>query len=462
MYPTSKRLRTRDARTPKRSRALFQFLSLLMCCWAVQTAWCAVPTRPELSVGVETQPEARGVQELLFSLSHIHADSLNMPLSTHARLFSGYSVPRKVSFVPDTPRWSDWDMSLLQLRRSEPLFTPSRADRIAEELMAEYLMSHPDRAEYLVWTLPEPPRLLPTEDHTDDFLIADIPVNPMEAPVPGMIDDVRRTNWLHKTDASLQFSQAYLSPNWYQGGNNTLSLLMNLLWDVRLNEVYHPSLLFESTLSYKLGLNSTPQDSLHKYSVSEDLLQYNMKFGIRARHKWFYSFTTQFKTQFLNVYGENSRTRKAAFLSPGELNMGIGMTYSTTGFKNRLKFNVSIAPISYNLKTCIDHAVDPTQFSIKAGRVTQSQIGSNAEATLNWNLFSNITWRSRLFLFTNYDDFQGDWENTFNFAVNRFLSTQVYVHLRYDTGSSQADGHWRHWMLKEILSFGFRYAFSTK
>lgn len=67
-----------------------------------------------------------------------------------------------------------------------------------------------------------------------------------------------------------------------------------------------------------------------------------------------------------------------------------------------------------------------------------------------------------MFLFTNYDEFQGDWENTLNFAVNRFLSTQIYVHLRYDTASHQYDGHWRHWMLKEILSFGFRYAFSTK
>lgn len=34
-------------------------------------------------------------------------------------------------------------------------------------------------------------------------------------------------------------------------------------------------------------------------------------------------------------------------------------------------------------------------------------------------------------------------------------------HLRYDTASTASSG-WRHWMLKEILSFGFAYAFSTK
>ena len=445
----------------KRLHILFATLVLSFACAPSAPAQLFLLENPTDSTGTDLTP--RGVQELLFSITVTHPDTLAIPLSEQPLIFSGYKAPSRPVFSVDTVRITDLDPNTLTLRRArQPLFSVSRIDRINRELMAEYLMAHPEKAKYLAWKLPDPPRLVPAEDYTDEYLIEDIPVDVMEQPVPGIIDAVKRTDWLHKTDASLQFSQAYISPNWYQGGNNALSLLVNLLWDVRLNEVYHPSLLFESTLSYKLGLNSTPQDSLHRYSVSEDLLQYNFKFGIRARQKWFYSFTAMFKTQMLNTYGENSRVRKASFMSPGELNLGIGMTYATTGLKKRLKFNASIAPVSYNLKTCLDHLVDPTQFSIKAGRKTQSQIGSNAEAVLEWNIVSNISWRSRMFLFTNYDEFQGDWENTLNFAVNRFLSTQIYVHLRYDTASHQYDGHWRHWMLKEILSFGFRYAFSTK
>ena len=445
----------------KRLHILFATLVLSFACAPFASAQLFLLENPTDSTGTDLTP--RGVQELLFSITVTHPDTLAIPLSEQPLIFSGYKAPSRPVFSVDTVRITDLDPNTLTLRRArQPLFSVSRIDRINRELMAEYLMAHPEKAKYLAWKLPDPPRLLPAEDYTDEYLIEDIPVDVMEQPVPGIIDAVKRTDWLHKTDASLQFSQAYISPNWYQGGNNALTLLVNLLWDVRLNEVYHPSLLFESTLSYKLGLNSTPQDSLHRYSVSEDLLQYNFKFGIRARQKWFYSFTAMFKTQMLNTYGENSRVRKASFMSPGELNLGIGMTYATTGLKKRLKFNASIAPVSYNLKTCLDHLVDPTQFSIKAGRKTQSQIGSNAEAVLEWNIVSNISWRSRMFLFTNYDEFQGDWENTLNFAVNRFLSTQIYVHLRYDTASHQYDGHWRHWMLKEILSFGFRYAFSTK
>lgn len=308
----------------------------------------------------------------------------------------------------------------------------------------------------MAWTLPEFKKL----EDVKLKEITDIPTN-IEPEITIQVIEIKKTHWLHVLDGSVQFSQAYLSPNWYQGGNNNLSLLANFLWNVKLNEVYHPNLLFENNIQYKLGLYSTPQDEVHKYSISEDLFQWNMKAGVKAFKKWFYSFTAQFKTQLLNTYPQNSTTRIASFLSPSDLNLGLGMTYNTTNNSKSLKFNVSIAPISYNLKTCIDTNVDPTQFNIESGKKMTSEIGSNAELTMDWNITKNINYRSRLFLFSNYKYLTGDWENTLSFSINKFLSTQIYVHLRYDS-SSELNERWKHWMLKEILSFGFQYKFSTK
>lgn len=337
-----------------------------------------------------------------------------------------------------------------------------RLRETAEHVRYSYMLSHSDRPLHLAWLLPEPPQLHQTPDNSREYLITDLPLPVDNGPAPTLLDDVDRINWLHAFDSGVQFSQAYLSPNWYQGGTNSLTLLVNFLWDVKINEVYHPSILFTNSVSYKLGLYSTPQDQYHSYGISQDLFQWNLKTGLRASNKWFYSFTLQFKTQFLHNYGENSQERKASFLSPGELNLGLGMTYATTGCKGRLKFNSSISPISYNLKTCIDKHIDPTLFSMPEGKKYYNQIGSNAELTAEWRLTDNIAWKSRLFVFTNYDKFQTDWENTFNFSINRFLSTQIYLHMRYDTASTATDKGWRYWMIKEILSFGFRYAFSTK
>ena len=54
---------------------------------------------------------------------------------------------------------------------------------------------------------------------------------------------------------------------------------------------------------------------------------------------------------------------------------------------------------------------------------------------------------------------QGDWENTFDFVINKYLSTRLYAHLRYD---NSVDKHkdWKYWQFNEVLSFGFNYTFS--
>lgn len=335
-----------------------------------------------------------------------------------------------------------------------------RSRNMMTDVLYSRMIENPSFIEYSYWKLPEPPRLPDDDQSFGAYLRSlNLPLS-QNNDEDFQIHETTPIHWLHTFKTGIQFSQAYISPNWYQGGNNHLALLVDFLWDVALNQVYHPNLLFQNTISYKLGLNSTPQDKYHKYAISEDLFQWNLKFGVKAFRKWFYSFTAQFKTQFLNNYPQDSRTRTASFLSPGDLNMGLGMTYSIA--RKSLKFNASISPISYNLKTCIDRMVDPMQFNIPAGRKLQNEIGSNAELTLEWKWARNIVYKSRLFLFSNYKYFQGDWENTISFNINRFLSTQIYVHARYDTSSEISDQKWKHFMLKEILSFGFSYALSTK
>lgn len=272
--------------------------------------------------------------------------------------------------------------------------------------------------------------------------------------------NIKRINWIKKFDGGVQFSQAYLSPNWYQGGNSNLNAIVNLLYNVKLNPAYHPNLIFETTAMYKLGANNAPDDSVHQYNISEDLLQINTTFGVKAARRWYYSLNAQFKTQLLNNYKKNSNDLAAAFLSPAELNVGLGMTYAYQNPKKTFDFNASIAPGSYNLKTCTNQSIDPTQFGIKEGRTTVSQYGSSAELTLKWKLAYNIEYFSRLFLFTNYSYLQGDWEHSIDFHINRFLSTKIYAHLRYDSQApSVAHTRWRHWQLKEILSIGFSYQF---
>ena len=386
------------------------------------------------------------VPQVVLIFSGVHEDVEKLPsIDTTVNVSLNRSYAGVKSFPDATPQW---------------LKEASRRWQASKKLNQMRMTGPAHEIHFFAWQLPEPPELSP---------ITEAPVLPVMGTIPSALPSLHETpsdrmakrHWLHVVNLGLQFSQAYVSPNWYQGGDNSLTILSNLMWSVKLNKVYHPNLLLESTLQYKLGLYSTPNDEYHKYAISEDLLQYNLTSGVKAFKRWYYSFTMQFKTQMLHNYSPDSWERKASFLSPGELNLGIGMTYSNENKKKGITFQASIAPLSYNLRTCIDSKVDPTLFNIKAGRKSSNEFGSTAELTMTWKLAPNITWSQRMFLFSDYSYFSGDWEHTFNFSINRFLSTQLYIHGRYDTSVPSGSKGWKKWMLKEILSFGFAYAFTT-
>lgn len=274
--------------------------------------------------------------------------------------------------------------------------------------------------------------------------------------------EVKMHNWLHTFVSSLHGTQAYISDNWYQGGENNLNLLGDVQWDCNLNQQLHPKWLFNNTLHYRLGIATAKGDSLRGYSVNEDNFEFNSQLGYKAVKNWYYSATLFFKTQLLNSYVTNTRNLAASFLSSGELNVGLGMTYNYKDKEGYKVFTLSIAPLSYNIKICRDIVnLDPTKFGIEAGHHTKHNFGSNIEAKFEWKITPSITWKTRFYAFTDYKYVQGDWENTLSFAVNSFLNTQIFTHLRYDKSRPWVKD-WKYWQFKEILSFGLTYKFATK
>lgn len=336
-----------------------------------------------------------------------------------------------------------------------------RNHRIQEEVYYSYMITNPLDIEYAYWNLPEPPVLFEDDPSFLAFIRKQkVPdVDPENAVIPE--NELKKTHWLHKFNTLLQLSQAFISPNWYQGGNNYYAVLFNFNWNVQLNQVYHPNILFQSDLLYKLAISSTPKGSLHKYQISEDIFQYNLNTGLKAYKNWFYSLNLQFKTQLFNNFADDSYTPTANFLSPSDLNIGLGMAYNHQNKAKTFQYTLTISPLSYNLKTCLSDKINHSLYNIDQDKKTKSEIGSNVEFTMDWSITSNIKYKTRAFLFTDYSYFLADWQNTLSFEINKFLSTQIFVNLRWDT-STDSDSSWKKFMLKEILSFGLSYTFSTK
>ncbi len=335
-------------------------------------------------------------------------------------------------------------------------------NRHLESIKQTYMISNPQTVEHNIETLLIAPKRVYIKNDPSQSKLTVVNQDISSVSTDLAPANIKRRNWLHSFNGLLQFSQAYISPNWYQGGNNNLNVLLNADFNIKLNETFHPNLLFETNIKYKLAMNSAPEDTLRNYSISDDIFQLNSKFGIRAAKRWFYSVQLQFKTQLLNNYKANTTDPIASILSPGELNVGLGMTYNYANSKKTFTFDASLSPLSYNLKTCVNDLIDETAFGIESGKKISSEMGSSGEAKLKWQISHNISLSTRIFAFTDYSYFQGDLENTLSFAINRFLSTQINVHLRYDTSAPAiAWSKWGQLQMKEILSFGFAYNFKN-
>lgn len=331
-----------------------------------------------------------------------------------------------------------------------------------QRMRHRYFFAHPDMP-YIAAELPDAPKRYSAVVDPSDFSvdIVETVTGPSEVPTV-KAEEVRKRHWINTFNVSLQFSQAYVSPNWYQGGKNNLNMLGQIYYNVKLNQEFHPNILFETTAQYKLGMNNAPDDEYHDYNVNEDIFQVNSTFGLKAARRWYYSLMAQFKTQLLNSYKANSPDLKSGFLSPGDLTVGLGMTYNYANKKKTFTFDTSISPLSYNLRICTSDRLNHEDYDIRQERTTASKFGSNAEVKVYWKMAYNIYLRSRLYGFTDYESVQADWENTIVFEINKFLTTQLFMHARYDTRTPRLeDSKWHKLQFKEILSIGFAYKFSS-
>lgn len=261
--------------------------------------------------------------------------------------------------------------------------------------------------------------------------------------------------WTYGGEYNLQFLQNYVSSNWYKGGESNYSLLGALTMQANFNN--KQKVKWDNKLELKLGFQTQREDSLHSIKTSEDLIRYTGKFGLQASKKWYYTFQAIAQTQFMRSYRNNDRRVYSDFMSPFTLNLSLGMDYSVGWFKNKLTGSIHLAPFAYNFKY-VDRLDLSTRFGLDADHHTTDDYGSEFNVDLTWKFTGNIRWKTRLYGYTTYERSELEWENTFTFQFNKYISSNLFVYPRFDDGSSKDDHH-GYWQFKEYLSVGFSYSF---
>ncbi len=272
-----------------------------------------------------------------------------------------------------------------------------------------------------------------------------------------------RKYWISAFESAIQFSQNYVSENWYKGGSSNLNLFTknNLRYDYKKDKVQ-----VTNELEFKASVYTSPKDTLRNYKIGDDVFRIHSNVGYMAFSKWYYTLDAEFRTQFFTNYKENEDVKQAAFLSPFSINLGLGMKYEIEkeyGRHKKLKLSANLAPISYTYmysRKEIDYSRHGFKKNEETGEFENklSQIGSTIRADLAYDITRNVTWQSRFYFFTTYGDHTiGEFENTLILAISRFFSTRIYFHLRYDDGVEKNEDNKSYFQFNELLSFGFNY-----
>ncbi len=273
----------------------------------------------------------------------------------------------------------------------------------------------------------------------------------------------KRKYWVPAATTLIQFSQSYISENWYKGGVGNLSLLSRQHAETKYEK---NKILFNTTLDWNLSFYTVPKekDSLRTVRIGEDLIRSYSSFSIKAFNKWYYSSTLEMKTQFFNNYKENTTTLVSTFMSPLNINMGIlGMTYQyNKSYKDNkyksLSLTLNVSPFSARYIYVGNDKVDPTRHGIPKGESRLFDFGSKIDGRLIINFSKNVNLNSRFYYYTNYENVVIESENTLNMPLNRFFSTRIYLYARFDdTKGLPKDPKLGRLQINELLSFGFNY-----
>jgi len=268
----------------------------------------------------------------------------------------------------------------------------------------------------------------------------------------------KSSNWKNTGKASLLFNQATFS-NWVLGGDKNVAL--NFLADYTLN--YKKDVwTWDTTFLVDYGLAKTSSSEFYK--KTSDRFELQSLLGKRFAKLWSYSAFLGFKTPFSNGYdygidanGNEIRTKKASFLSPTYLQLGLGLSW-----KEHDNLWLNIAPLSQRFtfvsKSFTENlAVNETYFGVEKGKSSRLEFGGSVNAFWLAKLFENVTLGHRLSLFSNYleksKNVDLDCQTTLNMKVNKYLSANVIIQLIYDDDAVQA------LQMREVFGVGLNVGF---
>ena len=293
-------------------------------------------------------------------------------------------------------------------------------------------------------------------------LVQHVDLTDMAVPLPDEEDVapvqlmVQKPNfWKFKGEGYLQFLQNYVSDNWSKGGESNYSAQGAATLELNYND--KDRITFENKLEMKLGLQTSPSDTVHTFKTNNDLLRLTSKLGIQAHKHWYYTLQMLAYTQFARGLKANDKKVYSDFTSPFDLNLGIGMEYKVEAMNKRLTGTLNFLPLSFSFRY-VGRQNLAKSYGITGDHHTMEDFASQFTGELKWKILDQLSWKTRLYAITTYHQSKIEWENQLELKVTQYISANLFVYPRFDD-SNDPDDNMGYFQLQEWSSIGLSYSF---
>lgn len=268
--------------------------------------------------------------------------------------------------------------------------------------------------------------------------------------------------WKTGGNYTMNIQQVTLS-NWAAGGsssfalNTGVSLFANYKKDKKV---------WDTQLNLNLGF-SRQNDRAFETRKTNDNFVFVSNYGRELSPTYYLSTQLDARTQLLSGYkyttGADSdiRTRISDLLSPGYVQSSTGLNYRKT-LKDKSKLSVIVSPFTGRFTIVMNDSLSNAgAFGVTPGENVRAEAGVSLSAQVtDMILMENITWKSNLNLFSNYERFGNmvvNFSSNIRLKVNKYISTRIEtaviydesVYIKQDDGSSS-----RSVQLQNLINFG--------
>lgn len=244
------------------------------------------------------------------------------------------------------------------------------------------------------------------------------------------------------------FNQSTFS-NWVAGGSNTIAGNIAINYDFNYNK---NNWRWDNKITSIYGLSYVDGQGVRK---TGDRFEYNSLLGLKADKYWFFSFLSNFRTQYTRGY-DYKKTPKlpiSDFLSPAYWSFGPGMLWKKSDNQR-----INIAPATARFTFVSDEFSG--KYGVAQGDNSSFSLGFNLSAYFKFDVMKDVQMENILTVYSDYlnspQNIDIDYQMRFFIKINEYLSMNLGFHAIIDDNASSKI------QFKQVFGLGLNYIFHKR